>query len=200
MASDLSWLLSAIGFAVAISGTPGPNNVMVASSGATFGFVRTLPHIIGISIGFPVMLLLVAIGAAEPLRTYPVLQIGLRWVGAIYLLWLAWHIARAAPTGVDRTARSRPLGMMQAALFQWVNPKAWVAAAGAIVTYTDGRTITPALIMGAIFLVASFGAVALWTVIGAGAGRMLRSPQALRRFNVGMALLLAASVVPMLLE
>lgn len=201
-----TWLLPATAFAVSMAATPGPNNVMVAASGANFGLARTLPHMLGIAIGFPAMLVLVALGAGAPLRAWPVLHTALRWVGAAYLLWLAWHIAITRPTppardGAPRT--SRPLTFLQAAAFQWVNPKAWVIAAGAIVTFTTAQGDSPllqSLLLAAIFLAVTFPAVALWAGIGAGAARLLRTERALRAFNLCMATLLVASLVAMLCE
>jgi threonine/homoserine/homoserine lactone efflux protein len=203
MPFDLAgWWLPVLGFAVAMSATPGPNNVMVAASGATFGFRPTLPHILGISIGFPVMVLLIAIGAGAPLREWPWLHDALRWVGAAYLLWLAWHIATARPAAPDGAGgrHGRPLGFVQAALFQWVNPKAWVIAAGAVVTYTSSGPafVTQAVLLTVVFLLTTIVFVSLWTGIGAGAARLLRSDRSLRLFNRAMAALLALSLIPML--
>ena len=210
MAIDMAtWILPALAFAVAMSATPGPNNVMVAASGATFGFRPTMPHILGISVGFPVMVALVAVGAGGPLHEFPWLQQTLRWVGGAYLLWLAWRIASAAPVaaGEDGRARAerrgRPMTFWQAAAFQWVNPKAWVIAAGAVVTYADGSGAAfwaQAGLLAAIFLATTILAVAMWAGIGAGVARILRTPRALRRFNLAMAGLLVLSLVAMLLE
>lgn len=195
------WWLPVLAFAVSMSATPGPNNVMVAASGATFGFRRSLPHLAGVSVGFPVMLLLIALGAGGPLRAWPWLHEALRWAGAAYLLWLAWHIAVARPAEPGGASRGRPLGFVQAALFQWVNPKAWVIAAGAVVTYTSGRDLlAQAAIMTVIFLFCTFAFVAMWCGIGTGAAHVLGSPRALRRFNWAMAALLVLSIVPMLRE
>lgn len=196
-----AWLLSVTAFAVAMAATPGPNNAMVAASGASFGFRRTLPHMLGITVGFPAMLMAVALGAGEPLRTWPWLHEALRWIGAAYLLWLAWHIAVARPEAAGRAATSRPLNFLQAALFQWVNPKAWVIAAGAVVTYTTGAAVmAQAAALAVVFLVVTFPATALWTGVGVGAARLLRSPRALRAFNLAMAALLVASLLPLLRE
>ncbi len=186
-----------------MAATPGPNNAMVAASGASFGFRRTLPHMLGITIGFPIMLVAVALGAGEPLRTLPWLHEALRWVGAAYLLWLAWHIAATRPEAADKRAgASRPLTFAQAALFQWVNPKAWVIAASAVVTYTSesGAVLAQAAALAIVFLVVTLPAVAFWTSVGVGAARVLRSPRALRLFNLAMAALLVASLVPLLRE
>ncbi len=203
---DLSstWLLSAFAFAASMSGTPGPNNAMVAASGATFGFARTVPHILGIAVGFPLMLVAVTLGAGDLLRTYPVLHDALRWVGAAYLIWLAIRIAAAPPT-TDRpgASRARPLGFVQAALFQWVNPKAWIIALGGIATYTtaggDG-VVAQALALAAIFLVVTLPLVSFWTLTGVGAARLLRTRRGLRAFNLAMAGLLVLSLVPVFLE
>jgi threonine/homoserine/homoserine lactone efflux protein len=210
MAMDLSnWLLPVLAFATAMAATPGPNNVMVAASGATFGFRPTVPHILGVSIGFPAMLGVVVVGAAEPLRTWPWLHEALRWVGAAYMLWLAWHIATAEPVvasaeGRARAARrGRPMTFLQAALFQWVNPKAWVAAAGTVVTYitaTGAGFWAQAAVLTLVFLVTTVVCVAMWTGIGAGLARVLRSARAVRRFNVAMAGLLVLSLIPLFAE
>lgn len=192
-----AWLLSATGFAFAMSATPGPNTTMVAASGANFGLRRTWPHMLGVSLGFPLMLLAVALGAGEALRASPALQSALRWGGAAWMLWLAWRIATAAPA-VGGAAPGRPIGFLEAALFQWVNPKAWMIAVGAAATYVAGPR--QALLLAVIFALVCLPSILAWAVLGLGAARLLRRPGALRAFNLAMALLLAASLVPMLVE
>jgi threonine/homoserine/homoserine lactone efflux protein len=201
--SDPAWLLSAGGFALAMSVTPGPNNAMVTASGATFGYTRTLPHIIGISVGFPVMIVAVALGAGTALQAHPEIYRAMHWVGAAYLLYLAASIAlaRPAPADAGEGPRGRPLTFLQAALFQWVNPKAWLIVLGALVTYAgDGARVVPAQVaaLAILFLAVCVPSCSLWTAIGAGAARLLRTPRALRAFNLMMAALLVASLVPML--
>jgi len=209
-AGELTWFVSALAFAVSMAATPGPNNTMVTASGATWGFRRTLPHMLGISVGFPVMLVAVALGAGELLRARPWIHDVLRWVGAAYLLWLAWKIAGIRPrtaAGDDRNGGTavegaHQIGFMQAALFQWVNPKAWVIALGAVVTYTTasgGALVAQAALLAVIFLAVTLPATALWTLVGVGAARLLRTPAALRRFNLAMAALLVASLLSLLL-
>ena len=199
---DTTWLLSALAFAAAMSGTPGPNNAMLAASGATFGFNRTVPHMLGVAVGFPAMFVAVVVGAGNLLRTYPALHAGLRWVGAAYLLWLACKIAMADPT--PRTPgdrRGTPLSFVQAALFQWVNPKAWIIVIGGVATYAGGeRILGKAAALAAIFLVVNLLTVTFWTMTGVGAARVLRTRQGLRAFNLAMAGLLVLSLVPVLLE
>lgn len=190
-----AWFVSAAGFALAMSATPGPNNAMVAASSANFGLRRTWPHMLGIALGFPAMLLLVAMGAAEALRASPGLQSALRWAGAAWMLWLAWRIATAAPS-VGGAAPGRPLRLVEAVLFQWVNPKAWMVAFGAAAAFA--ATPWQALALAALFALASFPSNLAWAALGLGAARWLRTPGALRAFNRGMAALLALSLLPML--
>ena len=199
---DGAWLASTLAFAVSMSATPGPNNTMLTASGAAWGFRRSLPHIAGVTVGFPAMLLAVALGAGEVLRTRPWLHETLRWVGAAYLLWLAWHIATARPA-LPQEARpgGRPLDFGRAALFQWVNPKAWIIAAGAVVTFTNAGGPAPfgqAAMLAAIFLLVTLPCTAAWTLVGVGAARVLRSPAALRRFNWVLSGLLVASLASIL--
>lgn len=198
-----AWFASTVAFALSMSVSPGPNNTMLTASGAAWGFRRTLPHMAGITVGFPVMLLGVALGAGTVLRAFPWIQDLLRWIGTAYLLWLAWHIAVARPVASgDRPATGRPFGFIKAALFQWVNPKAWVIAAGGAVTFltaTGPAVLTQAVTLAAIFLLVSFGSTALWTMAGVGAARLLRTPSALRGFNLALALLLVVSLVPLFL-
>lgn len=200
-AYGLAWFVSALGFAVSTSGSPGPNNTMLAASGASWGFRSTLPHMLGITVGFPLMVMVMALGAGEVLRARPWLHDALRWVAAAYLLWLAWRLASARPSGADGTAAGQPLGFLGAAAFQWVNPKAWIIALGAAVTYTGAGGAAPAtqaLAIAGIFGAVSMATTAFWTLIGVGAARLLRTPRALRGFNFAMAGLLVASLLPML--
>jgi threonine/homoserine/homoserine lactone efflux protein len=200
----LAWLGSALAFAVSLSASPGPNNAMVAASGATWGFRRTLPHMMGVSIGLAAMLVAVALGAGEVLRVAPWLHEALRWVGGAYLLWLAWRIASADPdpdAAAGAAGGARPLGFLQGALFQWVNPKAWMVALGAVAAYTTGTGaafLAQALVLALVVFVATLPSVAFWTLVGVGAARMLRTRRAVRAFNLAMAALLVASLLPLL--
>lgn len=185
---------------------------MVAASAANFGLWRTWPHMLGIALGFPAMLLLVALGAAEALRDAPRLQAVLRWAGAAWMLWLAWGIATAAPAdggssghGTGRgigpgTGRGRPMRLLEAALFQWVNPKAWLIAFGGTATYAagQGQDRGRAVALAAIFALVSVPSNLAWAALGAGTSRLLRTPRALRAFNWVMAGLLVLSLLPLL--
>ena len=190
-----SWIIAFAFFALSMSTSPGPNNVMVTASGANFGFRRTLPHMFGVALGFPVMLLCVGAGVGALLTAYPEIQTVLRGIGALYLLYLAWRIARAGEIEVG-ARKPRPITFLEAAAFQWLNPKAWLIAVGALGTYApSGEPLTPnLLIMGLIFIAACLPSVGFWTLIGAGVGRLLSTPSAMRIFNILMATLLVASL------
>jgi threonine/homoserine/homoserine lactone efflux protein len=190
-------------FAFVTSVTPGPNNVMLTASGVNFGFRRSVPHILGITFGFPAMLVAVGLGAAGVLQTSPGLHAVLKWCGAGYLLWLAWGIAHTAPEspGGQGTAQGAPMSFLGAALFQWVNPKAWVMLAGALPAFTTvGGTLWREIALMAIaFALACLPSCALWCGFGVAIGRLLGSPRALRVFNLAMAALLVLSVATLFL-
>lgn len=196
----MEWLLAVTGFALTMSITPGPNNIMVTASAANFGVARSVPHIMGISIGFPVMLLALGLGPGQLLIAYPQAHLGLKIAGATYLVYLAWKIATASGTGEGRS-RGRPLTFLQAALFQWLNPKAWVIALGALTAYTTvgGDVMHETLVIAAIFVPTCVLALVVWAVGGVALRQVLQSPAALRIFNAVMALLLLATLVPMLM-
>lgn len=193
MSSEL--LLALAGFAFVASITPGPNNLMVMASGANFGFRRTIPHLAGILIGFVVMLLLVGIGLARIFEAFPAVRLALVVVSSAYLGWLAWKIATAAPAA-EGDGVGQPFTFIQAALFQWVNPKAWMMALTAATLYgADGSTAALALV-ALVFGAINVPCVAAWAVAGQQAGRWLSDAGRLRMFNRTMAILLLASLAP----
>ena len=191
---------AALLFSIAMGFTPGPNNVMLASSGATYGVRRTLPHLTGVTIGFAVMMLIVGLGLATVLLSSPKLQLGMKIVSCLYLLWLALQIARS-DTVTAKSGSRKPLSFLQAAAFQWVNPKAWLTAVGAISAYTGGGMLYLQVgIIALITLVVSAFSTSTWALFGAGIRRWLRSHMALRLFNCAMALLLVGSILPIMGE
>lgn len=191
-------MLAFAGFAFVASITPGPNNAMLLASGVNFGFRRTIPHIAGIAFGCVVMLVLVGFGLGEAFRAVPGLYTALRWVGAAYLLWLAWGIARSGPAD-ERPAGASPFGFWPAAFFQWVNPKAWILVAGAVSTYAppDGFAGSVAVLAVLLTLV-NLPSTAIWAGFGAALRPVLADPRGMRVFNVAMALLLVLSLVPVI--
>ena len=171
---------------------------MLAASGANFGLRRTIPHVLGIVCGFPLLVLAAGLGLGTLFQRYPDVHTVLKFGGAVFLIYLAWRIATAGHDAAGATP-GRPLTFPEAALFQWVNPKAWVFAITAVATYTTvgGRASVEIAIILAVCILVSIGSTLAWTVFGVGLSRFLRaSPRALRTFNVAMALLLVLSIVP----
>ncbi|MYM56112.1 LysE family translocator [Thalassovita mangrovi] len=183
-------------FAFASSITPGPNNMMLLASGANFGFRRSIPHMLGIGIGFTLMIVLVGIGLIGLFDAFPLSHTILKFAGVGYLLWLAWKIANAGMPKAGSNAR--PMNFLQAAAFQWVNPKAWQMALTAITLYAPDRSIWAIGFVAGVFGLINLPSVSTWTVLGQQMQRVLSSPLRLRSFNIFMALLLVASLIPVL--
>jgi threonine/homoserine/homoserine lactone efflux protein len=186
-----------IGFAFVTSITPGPNNMMLIASGANFGFWRSVPHMLGISLGHMAMTLIVGLGLAGVVQQEPRILIVLKWVSVAYLLWLAWKLANAAAPGAAATG-ARPMTFLGAALFQWVNPKAWTMSLGAVSAYATNPTPMVVALIAATFAVINLPSVSVWTIAGQELRRFLTSPARLTAFNWTMAALLVASLWPVL--
>jgi threonine/homoserine/homoserine lactone efflux protein len=193
----LDTLIAFLGFAFASSVTPGPNNMMLLASGVNFGLKRTLWHVAGINIGFPVMLLLSGLGLGQVFIRYPSVYTALKVVGIAYMLWLAWKIARSGPVGEAGGNAGKPMTFLQAAAFQWVNPKAWAMVVGAIAAYTVPENYTGSLvIITLVYALTGTPGSLIWAAFGAGLRNYLRDPVKVRWFNLIMALLLVASLYP----
>jgi threonine/homoserine/homoserine lactone efflux protein len=184
-------------FAAVMSLTPGPNVILVTASAANFGFGRTIPQMVGLTLGFGVLVMAVGLGLAGALHAEPRLHTGLRYAGGAYLLYLAWCIARA-DTRCDADARAKPIGFFEAALFQLINPKGWVFAVGALAAYTTvgGDVLWETSVIAAVNAGACLGSVVIWAAFGAVIGRLLGNPRARRAFNWSMAGLLVVSLIP----
>ena len=195
---SLDTLLALIAFAFVTSVTPGPNNFMLLASGVNFGLVRTLPHMLGIGTGFCSLLLGVGLGLGALLAAFPVLETVLKIAGGSYLLYLAWRIATSRSMGKGEADVARPMRFLEAAAFQWVNPKAWTMALTAITLYAPDRTLASIALVAAIFGAINLPSVSTWTVLGQQVSRVLSSPARLRAFNWTMAALLVASLIPVL--
>jgi threonine/homoserine/homoserine lactone efflux protein len=190
-------------FAAVSSGTPGPNNLMILTSGVNFGMKRSTPHLMGITLGFCFMIFCIGMGLQTMFVVMPQLETVLRYVGTAYLLWLAWKIANAGPissgSGDAKSSGVKPMGFWAATAFQWVNPKAWFMAISAITTYAStaggsklGQVLLVVLVFGAINL----PLVACWGWFGSAMRQFLQDPKNLKIFNVTMAILLVASLYP----
>ena len=184
-------------FAIASTFTPGPNNIMLAASGANFGFARTIPHMAGVSLGFVVLLAAAGMGLGALMLAVPQIQTALKICGAGYLLWLAWKIAHAGAAG-EGDSRARPLTYLQAAAFQWVNPKGVITAIGAIALYVrPDHARTDLGLLLAVFGLVTVGSVVAWSAFGVALAGLLRNPRQAQIFNICMALALVISIVPM---
>ena len=184
-------------FAFVSSITPGPNNLMLMASGANFGFRRTIPHMLGVALGFVFMFLLLGAGLVRAFDTYPGLYTGLKVLSIVYLLYLAWKIAHSAPVH-GTTAAGDPLTFLQAAAFQWVNPKAWAMALNAISAYTPNQSMAAVVLAASLFGAINLPSVGSWTILGKQMTRVLTNPGRMVAFNRTMAALLVLSLYPVL--
>ena len=181
-------------YVATMSVTPGPNNLMLAASGVNFGFRRTVPHMLGISIGHGIQVAIVAGLLAWVMAWLDDMRLGLVLAGCAYLLWLAWRQAQAGQPGGGKSAQ--PLGFVGAALFQWVNPKAWMMVLNAAILFLPrGGGWSAALSLALVCSLVNLPCIALWAVAGDRLRFRLRQPRALRVFNYSMALLLAATAI-----
>lgn len=194
-------LLAFCTFALIASITPGPNNMMIMASGLNHGFMRSLPHLAGICCGFVFMVFATGVGMHAVFDAVPQLQVVLKYVGAAWMVWLAWKLANAAPMGKDGKSSSKPMSFIGAAAFQWVNPKAWVMAVGAVTSYLPhGFALKDVLLLALVFGAIGVPCVGIWASFGVGMQRVLQQPRAVRVFNFTMAGLLLASLYPVLVE
>lgn len=189
--------LALLVFACAMSFTPGPNNILLAASGVNFGFTRTIPHMAGVTLGFFVLLASCAAGLGLVFAAVPALHVALKVAGAIYMLYLAYKVSTAHLAN-EGQAPARPITFLQAAAFQWVNPKAVLAAVSAIAIFVrpDHQSFDIPLMLLA-FTIATAGSVLTWSAFGVALRGLLQDPSHARIFNIAMALLLVASIVPM---
>ena len=185
-------------FAFSSGITPGPNNIMLMTSGVNFGIKSSLPHLMGISLGFPSMVLAIGLGLSTVFQNFPILHQIVKIIGIAYLLYLSWLIANSS-SKMEGKAAAKPLSFIQAAAFQWVNPKGWIMAVGAIATFTSmQQALTPQVVtIASVFLCVAFPCAIVWLGFGVALKRILKNARQQKIFNVTMALLLVASIIPM---
>ncbi|WP_419570797.1 LysE family translocator [Rheinheimera sp.] len=189
-------------FAFSATITPGPNNIMILSSGLNYGIRASMPHLFGICLGFPLMVLLVGLGFGLVFEQWPALHFYIKLAGVLYLLYLAWKIGSASPTRIE-SGHAKPFGFWQAAAFQWINGKAWIMASGAVAAFISLQSLHPfgdLLQICAAFLLVAFPCVGVWLGFGAWLKQYLNQPLYRRLFNLLMALLLVGSVFPVIRE
>jgi threonine/homoserine/homoserine lactone efflux protein len=191
---DGGWLAAVLAFSVVSSVTPGPNNLLLWASGASAGFVRTVPHIVGTAIGLGLMALLVAAGLGAVVTSVPAVTVALKVLGSVYLVWLAWRLLGVG--SLERGTVARPMTIWQAIAFQLVNAKAWIFALGAITTFRPAElsTLAGGAIVAAIMALVILPTAALWAGAGGALARVIDSPRARRIVNVSLATLLVLSV------
>ena len=195
---SLDVFLALLLFSFASSITPGPNNIMLLTSGVNFGFRKTIPHMFGIAFGFGLLLLGVGFGLREVFQQFPIMELILKIVGGAYLVYLVWKIANAGSMEKGKIG-AKPMTFLAASLFQWVNPKAWVMAIYAMTAYTGQPDFTTSVfIVTFAFVVINFPSVSVWCGFGVAMREWLSDPKRLRIFNITMALFLVASLWPML--
>lgn len=194
-------LLALIAFALVSSITPGPNNLMLMASGANFGFRRSIPHMLGIGLGFSFMVAMVGIGLTQVFNNLPMSYLILKILSVVYLLYLAYKIATASPPAEQSgsaTQTAKPFTFIQAVLFQWVNPKAWTMAVTATSVYAPSQSLQAIAVVTGVFGLINLPCVSVWAVLGLQLKRFLTSPKRLKVFNYSMATLLVMSLYPIL--
>ncbi len=197
MAPEIATLLAPLFlFGMAAAFTPGPNNVMLTASGANFGFLRTLPHMSGICGGFGLLMVVIASGLGVVFERHPQMQMALKILGSLYLFYFAWRIATSGRAG-HASRRAVPFTFLQAAGFQFVNPKGWLMAMSAMSAFTLAGDQYPASVAAVIgvFLTVTTGSVIVWAGFGTAIGRFLKTDKSLSWFNRAMASLTAGSVI-----
>ncbi|TDX87805.1 threonine/homoserine/homoserine lactone efflux protein [Neorhizobium sp. R1-B] len=186
-------------FSLVGSVTPGPSNFMLLASGTNFGFWRTVPQILGITIGFSSVLLAVGFGLGALMTAYPPLGLGLKIAGGAYLLYLAWRIGMSRAVSNGNAEAARPLTFLESAAFQWVNPKAWIAALTAMAAYANAANpFLSVTLVTLVVAVVNLPTVSIWAGFGVMLRRFLSDPQKLKWFNITMGLLLAATLWPLM--
>jgi threonine/homoserine/homoserine lactone efflux protein len=199
----LAMLISIASFALASALTPGPNNIMLLSSGLTYGYKRTLPHIAGILFGFPLMVICVGLGIGAVFELFPVIYTILKIFGISYLLWMAWRIASSSGDIKTKTLKNnKPFTFAQGAAFQWVNPKAWIVAITSTVSFTTNveESFVQVLVISLIFTFAGLISCNCWTLGGVYLKKFIKNERGIRIFNISMAILIVASVLPFIFE
>ena len=190
--------LSLILFAFTTSITPGPNNMMLLASGVNFGMRRTIPHMVGIELGFASVLIAVGFGLGALFQSFPTIYLVLKVAGGLYLLWIAWSIGMSRSLG-DGKSTGKPMTLLAAAAFQWVNPKAWVMAVSAMAAFADpANPVFSVLVVSITFIILALPCQGGWAAFGALLRDWLSHPVRLKWFNITMAVLLVISLWPML--
>ena len=195
-------LVSIFMFSFATSMTPGPNNIMLLSSGLTFGYKKTIPHILGVVIGFPLMTICVGLGLGKFFQLYPYSFTILKFIGIVYILWLAWKIANSSPRFKENDESSEPLRFTPIVLFQWANIKNWIKIITAMSVYVTSveNALPQVIVISIIFFMTVLVSANSWALGGVVLKKLIKSDIGIKRFNIIMAVLLILSMIPTLFE
>ncbi len=195
-------IISITSFALASTMTPGPNNIMLLSSGLTFGYKRTIPHSMGITFGFPVMVICVGLGVGKLFEIFPFVYNTLKVVGIIYLLWMAWHIANTKGSLNMENKNDKPFTFFQAALFQWINPKVWVVAISSTAAFITNHQIAfiQVMIISCVYFFCAILSTNSWSLGGVILKRFIQNERLVQIFNITMAILIVGSILPFVFE
>lgn len=192
-------LLTLALFVLSTSGTPGPNNVMLLTSGVNHGLRAGLPHVLGVNVGFSIMVISVGLGLVSVFQQFPSVYTGLKVIGVTYLLYLAYKIATVT-SAISTDKEAKPISFMQAALFQWVNPKAWVMALSAIVAFSSGSDgeYWQVFVIALVYFFCGLPCSFAWLGVGVSLQKIVENLTFLRWFNRVMASILVLSLIPMI--
>jgi len=199
----IAMILSIATFTLSTSISPGPNNIMLLSSGLTFGYKKTIPHMTGVFFGFPLMVLIVGLGMGALFEKFPLVLSVLKFVGILYLFWMAYKIANNTSSyDVEENSESKPFSFMQAAMFQWVNPKAWIMAITSISVFVTSNEhgLSQIIIISIIYFLSGCVSCNTWAFGGTILKKFIKSEKSVQRLNILMAILLVASVLPIIFE
>lgn len=199
----VAMIISIATFTISTVTTPGPNNIMLLSSGLTFGYKKTIPHMSGIIVGFPFMVVLVGLGMGVIFEKFPIILSVLKIVGILYLFWMAYKIANNTSSyEVEEGKKSEPFTFFQAAIFQWVNPKAWIMAITAISIFVTANesSYLQVFTIAFIYFLSSIISTNSWAFGGVVLKKFIKNESSVKKLNIIMAVLLVASVLPIIFE
>ncbi len=198
----ITMLISISTFTLSTVLSPGPNNIMLLSSGLTFGYKKTIPHILGVMLGFPLMVIIVGLGMGVIFEQYPIALKILKIVGILYLFWMAYKIATNSSTYSNDNSNSQPFTFIQSAGFQWVNPKAWIMAITSVSVFViDGNSsFIQVFVIAFIYMLSGVISTNTWALGGVFLKSIIKNEKSIKIFNIIMAVLLVASVLPLVFE
>lgn len=190
-------LIALVIFAIVSSITPGPNNIMLLASGVQFGLKKTIPHMLGICFGFFILCIAVGLGIGALLQAFPTFHLVLKVISAIYLVYLGIKIASSRSISEDTASAAKPMTFLQASLFQWINPKAWMMAVSAMIMFSSTQyPLLSMLLIAIVFAIVNLPCVSVWALFGVLLKRFLSQPHYLKWFNILMGSLLITSIYP----